>query len=460
VIIVDNISRRPTPSGATVVIASQDSHRNIRRHANYICNGSDDQNIINTALTDGVNGKVIIADGTYTISNPILPQSNTSIELLGKIILAPPLVSDLATDASTGQANVTVEDATGFQVGQWVAIIDDNCPIQGGSTQTRKIGECTTISQINGNTITLSTNLATRSYTTAANAYLTTYHSAILIDQENNITIDGRGIGEIDYNWEAQSDLEPIIPGSTEEVSAGCCIASKGINTDYNENITLKNLYLHDSDLHNIAFQYTQRSRISNCRLDAAHDKNILVYHANNLVIENNLLTNAVFEDGIIFYSGGTNSRLINNTYSNNARSNLYLNSTAQNVACIGDHMSEGLVDGYMMILKGKNINIISPQIWNGLEAKAGMYIVGSNITINGGYIDMGTGNTYGKAIYLLTNGSDIATNVKIRDLTLQNNKLGVHALSGISDCKMVDCTFTSNTTDVTDNSGGELTIV
>lgn len=65
--------------GTTVFVAASDSPSVVRSRADYVCDGSDDQLTINAALTDATSrlsgGKqvsIVLADGTYNLSGPIL----------------------------------------------------------------------------------------------------------------------------------------------------------------------------------------------------------------------------------------------------------------------------------------------------------------------------------------------------------------------------------------------------
>lgn len=60
-------------NAATIVIAASDSSDNMKKHANFVCDGVDDQVEINAAITmlTANGGKILLSDGTFNISASI-----------------------------------------------------------------------------------------------------------------------------------------------------------------------------------------------------------------------------------------------------------------------------------------------------------------------------------------------------------------------------------------------------
>ncbi len=73
---------------ATVVVAASDTYpESVKFSADYICNGTNDQNTINAAINNLLSsqgGKVILLNGTYNLSNGInINKNNVTIEGMG-----------------------------------------------------------------------------------------------------------------------------------------------------------------------------------------------------------------------------------------------------------------------------------------------------------------------------------------------------------------------------------------
>jgi len=63
-----------------IYVAANDSSAKGKAQADYVADGTSDEDTINSALTAGAGGKVILLEGTYTIDGAILVPSDTTLE--------------------------------------------------------------------------------------------------------------------------------------------------------------------------------------------------------------------------------------------------------------------------------------------------------------------------------------------------------------------------------------------
>lgn len=476
----------PLAANANIIVAASDSTQANKDIANYVCNGTYDEVTINTAINSAsAYEKVTLEPGTYNLYNPIAPKTNIVLEING--LLKPrPYISDLlSANADYHQKNVAVTDASKFFVGQWVAIIDDNTPIQGGgASQIRHSGDCSKITGINGNTITLAYML-TYNYTTAANAKLVSYSSEILINNVNNVSV--YGTGEIDGDMGTQYDLQPMVTysiGNTlEETNAGC-----GISIKSSTNISVKDIYIHESILHNTAVYSGTNVLIENTRLDSAHDKNLLVMGTNQITITGNTANNAQYEDGIILYSANNNSIVTNNTCINNNRYAFETGLTSLNtilsdntfirnktggvavatVALLGnyttstnDYISGTAATTYVLSINGAYITLNNITIRDNTQGAGALIISGYNTTVICGNIEpvkTNAGTDHG--IAFAGQSGKYPKNTYIESVHIHNSKTGVKADNGITNVTMNYCVFYDNTVDIVNNSNGQLFVL
>jgi parallel beta-helix repeat protein len=102
---------------ASVIVAASNSPQAVKDGAQYIATGTNDQTIINNALTAAAGGKVYLAEGTYTISASISIPNNTMLAGAGTgtIVTIPNSFSadiNAITNTTTGGGGtgITVQD--------------------------------------------------------------------------------------------------------------------------------------------------------------------------------------------------------------------------------------------------------------------------------------------------------------------------------------------------------------
>jgi polygalacturonase len=100
---------------------------------------TDDTQAIQKALDTG-SSRVLIPIGQFIITNSIEPCSHQELEINGILEIADSNIQPVVVDVAEGQSDVTVGDAGGYRIGQWVTVCDDDNEIQRGGRQIRLHG--------------------------------------------------------------------------------------------------------------------------------------------------------------------------------------------------------------------------------------------------------------------------------------------------------------------------------
>lgn len=330
-------SSRPSPRTATIVVSAYDSSSKSKRGSDFKCTGTRDSTTINNALAafPAAGGKIVLLEGNYSTLNPVVIPSNVEFELQGTLKIATAVTSLLTATASSGQAIVAVADGTKFFVGQWVTVVDDNRDVH----YTLRYGDGATILTIDGNNITLSRNL-TYTYTTAANAFLSSSPSAILLSSVSNVKIHGSGT--IDGNKANQSIASPL--NGNEEHRAAC-----GISVYYSSDVSIKGLKIINPQMHGIiVYGACARISIDRVEVSGATDKLICtVGNGTDLVtdvqVTNSYLHDPVNEDCICFYTLTNNVKVSGCTIANHKRYGINLGSLNAGYSLIEGNSISGI---------------------------------------------------------------------------------------------------------------------
>ncbi|MFN0080557.1 MAG: right-handed parallel beta-helix repeat-containing protein [Prosthecobacter sp.] len=294
--------------------------------------GVDDDIAIQKAIDalPASGGKVVLQPGTFVLGNALRPKSRTEIEIHGTLKVADAVRSTLTADVVSGDTSVTVADASRFRVGQWVTVCDDS--EKNVHRQPRHYGETTTIKAIRGNTLDLGTKLGVRyaksrkeltGYTVARNAFVTTSHSAIVVEGVERVFIHGgAGRGEIDGNRTHQSATAPLATDDdVEDLRANC-----GISVVSSSWVKVENLLLRDANLHNIAIYKTKHCEAAGLETTGCNDKNICAMRVETLRLFGNHCHDSVKEDGICVHGpGGPHILIANNRTVNNPRFGIHI---------------------------------------------------------------------------------------------------------------------------------------
>ncbi len=177
------------PSGtgkAALFVAASNSNAKDKRIADFVCDGTDDEDTIQAAVDYiGSSGGIVrLAAGQYNIcyKGVTVDEDNITISGVGEatiVKLADEKSSLLTANASSGQKDIVVADGSKFRVGQRIFIF------QTTSTWDRDI-----IAGINGNTITMTNNLG-YNYTTAAGATAIDIYNGFIFNSAINCTVEG-----------------------------------------------------------------------------------------------------------------------------------------------------------------------------------------------------------------------------------------------------------------------------
>lgn len=413
---------------------------------------ADDTAAIQKALDTG--RPVHIPEGTFRITNALQPRAYQAIELSGTVRLADAFIQPLTRDAAAGQNSVTVADASGFYVGQWVTLGSESLKIQGGGGNKvrREGGDCGRIASIEGQVIRFELPLR-RDYTVAARARLGTQPSAFLITQDG-VRIHGTGV--IDGNKEKQFDFAPgdmtEKKGRGEETRAGCGISvddhAEPINHVSIEGITIRGFILH-----NLSFYRVRHSRIHQVTSLRAHDKNILLRLSEYCQLTGNQCLDSEFEDGIILYSGNNHCMVQGNICAGNARLGLAVNAfqtgitltgnicrdNAENLSLRGDFCSStgdfcGGRGGVRIEGRGNQVT--------GLVSQCGVTISATDLNYVGGIISGPPDAPLRVGVEIFRGTTDRRTalvdGVRLRGITIKNCSTAVSVKGVVKDVRLI----------------------
>jgi hypothetical protein len=320
------------PDVAVTVIAAFDSAD--KQGVDLVCDGREDDIDIQRALNavPDTGGKIVLREGMYRLSNVLLPKSNTELEVNGLLRVDDAVSSQLTKDTKSGDKTYHVTDASRFRVGQWVTAVDNNGTNQKGGWDNwqggRKYGECAVIAAIDGNAITVEevpdeyADRSTRDepsryskdYLVAAHAFLTTCHSAVLVQGQRMVFIHGSG--SIFGNRMNQMRTAPTSNWQRWEEMR----ANSGVVVFDSSFVHIEGLTIHDANLHNLTFWMTENCTAEGLDVFGANDKNIAAVSTHRLRLFNNHAHDAVCEDGIIFYVLGHSALVGKNRLTDNPR--------------------------------------------------------------------------------------------------------------------------------------------
>jgi len=317
-----------------------------------------------------------LAGESYTISQPLLFQSNKSYVFDAEIKIKDGTETLLTSDTSIGDALYSVADASDFNIGEYVGIWDDNSAT-GYDQKRATTGE---IIDITGNNITIA-NTSNDGYEVSENATLGNIQNCVIMYRKENINIYGSGI--INNNAANQSYIHPIWNDPVNEYQlAGCGMTIYDCdNVTINGDITFKN-----GCMHNLAITGQGSGGYKNTDITVkgitaqdVHEKNILVRFVTGGLFEDLTLKDALYEDGIIFYSGCVNIEANNINSENCGRGNFFWNSESNNNLIANNITTSGT--GYGIYISAKNATISNITCSNPMLISRGYTV--SDIVIN-----------------------------------------------------------------------------
>lgn len=400
-------------------------------------------------LVTGYNEYDVIA-----LSQPLSIPSNRTITINCELRIKDGTIVNLTQNVTAGDTVIHVDSVDGFNIGEWVAIGDDLLQ-QCGGIQTRRFASCGRITEIGENTITI--HAASRYDVSAGdNGQLGHAQSVLLIDEKENVTINGTGI--INGNWENQYDKEPVNAVS-EEQKMFCGISSVLSNgTVIDGALLIKNAGTHGISM---VGDMAIASRVSDCVIknvtcDRNHDKNILLVSTDGVEISDVTCTNSPFEDGIIFYLNNINMVVSRVTCLNNVRNDFTINSNGvcngvfNDIIAIKTSISSsslvvnGLTNSHLRIdssYSGGNDIIINNYEVSDLSTTSVLTIYGAvdNIVFNEAILDGCT--TSGAAIVIddLNDGGVFPQNIEFIGGGIYDHTGDAYAIAASADVTFTD---------------------
>ena len=284
----------PKGQKTTVIFAASDSADEYKEMADYVCTGTNDQIIINSAMAEGED--FVFVSGTYNISGEINPASNSVIRGVGFPVfkLANRTTSSLAQSASSGDSSIYVTDPSAFVVGQKIQIKE-------GTQYDDKLGVILSIDSTTGE-ITFSKNndpsqtgSLTKNFTTSAVVF--SDPSILMGWSVENVTVEGI---RFDGN---RSNLTGYV--SDTDFGANC-IAFNG-----SKYVKVLNNVITECYKHGVVFLYgttesvIEYNSISNC---TTHGVDLFP----NTTIKNAVMANSLYAANIQCH-GGSLSSIIGN---------------------------------------------------------------------------------------------------------------------------------------------------
>lgn len=286
----------PSTGQKTVVfIAASDSADEYKATADYVCTGTNDQVIINSAMAQ--HKEFVFASGTYNISGEINPASNSILRGIGYPVfkLSNRVTSNLSQSASIGDTSIYVADASGFVVGQKIQIKE-------GTQYDDKLGVITSIDDSTGQiTFSLNSNPSqagslTKAFTTSAVVF--TDSTIVMGWSVENVTVEGI---KFDGN---RSNLS----GYTSDTDFG----SNGIEFYGSKHISILNNVITEVYKHGVLLIYgTTESLIENNDISNCSTHGIDLFP--NTTKRNAVVANALYAANIQCH-GGSYTSIVGNT--------------------------------------------------------------------------------------------------------------------------------------------------
>jgi len=372
------------------------------------------------------SGNLVISSGdsfdVKVISQPLYIQAGRTLTVNCELRIKKGSLVNLTQNVSVNDTVYHVDDTAPFTIGEWVAISDNLLTVQAGSTQTRRVASCGRITDIGAGTITL--DLPSKyAITAASGGKLGHLQSVVIADSANGITVNGTGI--INANKANQYDVEPVgLPN--EEIRCGC-----GISVYHADNATITGgLTILNAPLHNIAFWGNDGRTngndhsVTHVTCDKAHDKNILMVRSKRMLIEDVLLTNAQFEDGVAAYLYNEDWTFRRITTRNNNRTG---------ILALANEVCNGLIEDcnssrVTINSSGITVNTLALSGDNACLSIDDSYTGGNDLEFNDVTIDRAWSNGLGQ-ISMLGNVANIAFNrLVVSNCITDNSKASINA--------------------------------
>ncbi len=285
---------------------------------------TDNFEILQNIINKNTGTKIILGTkqtDVYIISQPLILNSGSYFVLNGTLKIQNGITRYLTSNVNAGSKTINC-NSSGFEIGQWFVIVDDNRPITGGGSgaRTTRSGEGRKITGKTANSISFDTPLI-YNYTVAAHVSIGHSQNCIICKDLTNVTIEGNGI--IDNNRTNQDTNEPVRNLGFFEPLMGACITFETCT-----GVTLKNITGINGTQHNFINGYSTKIDYLNITSLNTFDKNILFYGCQYGKINKIYVDGSIHEDGVILYMANKDLIFNDVIVSNCPRYGFSINST------------------------------------------------------------------------------------------------------------------------------------
>ena len=302
-----------------------------KNSANFVCNGINDQKLINKAINSlpDFGGTIELLEGTYILNLPIYPKKNTRIVGKGKstiLKVANKVEAKFISNSIKGSVDIRIEKNNGFQVGMDISIFSDvHNGYNGG--QSNKIININK-SVVDGYVLTLETPL-NYDYLVVDNAFIFSAFNAIdcygITDVTiENLQIDGNKTNQLAGNYDEWQNGVYLV-NSHNSVVKDCYIhdcAMVGIcgshyidgTIDGNEKIQLINNYIENCYYNAIHLHGTKKSLVKGNIVKDGVQSVMFLTRCDDIQVGENIVYGGETSGSPAFLIGGSNRIIIDDT--------------------------------------------------------------------------------------------------------------------------------------------------
>lgn len=375
----------------------------------------------NLTLVTGYNQYDVI-----TIARPLKVPSNRTLTINCELRIRDASFANLTANVSINDTDISVDDVSGFSVGDYIAISDDLLPVQGGSSQTRRVAACGVITVVGESTLTINHG-SNYNISAASGGKVGHCQPVVLVENAESVIITGSGI--VNGRWQKQYDVEAVWH-SVEAQEFGSAIAvlrSPGCSVLGSPLLTIRNAVLHNVVMSGGLYDGVAiDGEVGNLDSGYAHDKNILFTTTDGIYVHDVEAHHSLFEDGLIFYLGNVNMTVEDIYEHDNARTGLSL-------------LSNGVCNATLDRIRcSKSLSLTS----SGITA--------SNVTMDSS-ASLFINSSYGQGNDIEINGITFTNQTVSRLIIIEGAVDGI----AINDCEINGCTTSTAAIYVDELSGG-----
>lgn len=267
------------------IIAPNDAPETVKKGADYVCTGNNDQIVINEAIQSLEIGDIYLAIGNFNITGQIELKDNVNILSNGAVINKSNEYSSLLTqDANVNDTIIHVKDASGFLAGQKVIVCSGDTYTDPGPT-----GKIISVDYEN-NTITLNYRIG-NSVAVSENSKVVADYCCVVGNKIKNVKVQGLRINGNKANNPTCVDTN---------------YGQNGIQLNNCDMCLIENCIVHNISLHGILFIETTNSIIRDCHSNSCGRHGIDVYGTPSImnILISNCICNSNATGGIQCHNG------------------------------------------------------------------------------------------------------------------------------------------------------------